>query len=376
MLRRHFLAAPFFGHTLDSFEILHVKVNHRGNWVLLRVKTNKGLTGIGDASHGGGDDKTIALLKKYFEWLKGRSPFDIEPYRQALMSQAEKDGRSGAVAFSAFEQTMHDLQGKLLGLPCWALFGGKINPKIRHYANINRATVDRNPEGFARLAEPAVKAGFDAIKMASFDGLPKQQPQRSEGTDRGIACVAAVRKTIGPDRELLVDGHSNFNLQEGLEVTKRLEEFRLFWWEESVPGIENLAVINQTAKMQTAGGESIFGVKNFYPYIKGGAVDIVMPDVKYCGGMLELKKISAMAEGAGLQSSPHGPASPVGNLAAALVCATLPNFLILELGFGEVPWRGDLINPPEVFDKGYLTVPDKPGLGIEINDKVAREHAV
>ena len=362
---------------LESIEVFHVRVNHRGNWILVRMKAAGGLTGIGDASHGT-DAQTLPLLEKYFAALKGQTPFSVEPYRQSLFKQAERDGRSGAVAFSALEQCLHDLQGKLLGVPCWALFGGRLHPRLRHYANINRATVDRSPEGFAKLAEPAVAAGFDAIKMASFDGLPKQDAgKRAAATQAGIDCAAAVRKTIGPRRALLVDGHSNFTLDEALYVTRRLEPLDLFWWEEATPGIANLAAVNKAARMQTAGGESIFGVHNYYPYIAGGAVDIVMPDVKYCGGMLELKKISAMAEGAGLPSSPHGPASPVGNIAAAQVCSTLANFLILELGFGEVPWRGDLIHPPEVFAPGgLLTVPDQPGLGIAINEKVAAEHRV
>ena len=355
---------------LESIEVFHVRVNHRGNWILVRMKAGGGVTGIGDASHGA-DEQTLPLLRKYFEWLKGQTPFSVEPYRRALMKQAEADGRSGAVAFSALEQCLYDLQGKLLGVPCWALFGGQLQLWIRHYANINRATVDRSPEGFSKLAEPAVAAGFDAVKMASFDGLPKGEG-RIAATQLGIDCASAVRKTIGPQRSLLLDGHSNFTLDEALDVTRRLEPLNLFWWEEATPGISNLAAVNKAAKMPTAGGESIFGVHNYYPYIAGGAVDIVMPDVKYCGGMLELKKISAMAEGAGLLSSPHGPASPVGNMAAAQVAATLPNFQILELGFGEVPWRADLIDPPEVFEKGGLMkVPDQPGLGITINEKVA-----
>lgn len=360
---------------LESLEVFPVRVNHRGNWLLVRLHAAGGHTGIGDASHGV-DAQTLPLLEKYFAWLKGQTPFSVEPYRRALMKQAEADGRSGTVAFSALEQCLHDLQGKLLGVPCWALFGGQLQFYIRHYANINRATVDRSPEGFSKLAEPAVAAGFDAIKMASFDGLPKDDAaRRTAATQLGIDCAAAVRKTIGPGRALLVDGHSNFNLQEALDVTRRLEPLDLFWWEEATPGIANLAAVNKAAKMPTAGGESIFGVHNYYPYIAGNAVDIVMPDVKYCGGMLELKKISAMAEGAGMPSSPHGPASPVGNMAAAQVCATLANFQVLELGFGEVPWRGDLIEPPEVFEKGgLLKVPDRPGLGIAINEKVAAEH--
>jgi galactonate dehydratase len=360
---------------LESIEVLHVRVNHRGNWLLVRMKAGGGVTGIGDASHGV-DEQTLPLLEKYFSWLKGQTPFSVEPYRRALMKQAESDGRSGTVAFSALEQCLYDLQGKLLGIPCWALFGGQLQPWIRHYANINRATVDRSPEGFSKLAEPAVAAGFDAIKMASFDGLPKDG-KRTAATQLGIDCAAAVRKTIGPQRALLLDGHSNFTLEEALDVTRRLEPLNLFWWEEATPGIANLAAVNKAAKMPTAGGESIFGLHNYYPYIAGGAVDIVMPDVKYCGGMLELKKISAMAEGAGLPSAPHGPASPVGNMAAAQVATTLPNFQILELGFGEVPWRAELIDPPEVFEKGgLLKVPDQPGLGITINEKLAKAFAV
>ena len=127
--------------------------------------------------------------------------------------------------------------------------------------------------------------------------------------------------------------------------------------------------------MKTAGGESIFGLAKFREYMEAKSVDIVMPDVKYCGGMLELKKVSALAESYGIPVSPHGPASPIGNAAAAQVSATLPNFLILELGFGEVPWRAELVNPPEQFEKGATTLTDRPGLGIELNDKIARQYS-
>ncbi|MEZ5400562.1 MAG: mandelate racemase/muconate lactonizing enzyme family protein [Bryobacteraceae bacterium] len=385
MNRRNFLTAfgsfPLFGavggHRIDSWELLRIKVNRLGNWLIIKVKTDKGLVGLGDASHGS-DPKTEAALASLFQGLKGASPFDIEPYRKRSMAAAlQEAGRSGQVAFSAFEQAMYDLQGKILGVPCWALFGGKLRDRVRNYANVNRASADRSPAEFAKLAAAAVKSGFDAVKMASFDGLPKSPAdKRAAGTQLGIDCIAAVRKTIGPDRELLVDGHNHFTLEEALDVTRRLARYKLFWWEESVRGIENLAVVNREAPMQTAGGESLYGIEQFQPYIRGGAVDVVMPDVKYCGGMAELKKISVMAEAAGLTCAPHGPASPVGNMAAAHVCATLPNFLILELGFGETTWRGDLVSPPEVFEPGgMLTVSDRPGLGIEINERVAREHA-
>jgi galactonate dehydratase len=105
-------------------------------------------------------------------------------------------------------------------------------------------------------------------------------------------------------------------------------------------------------------------------------VDIAMPDVKYCGGMLELKKIAAFCEAAGVLVSPHGPASPVGNMAAAHVCATMPNFQILELSYGEVPWRAELIDPPEALDKGHIVLTDRPGIGVTLNDKTVRKYQV
>ncbi len=116
-------------------------------------------------------------------------------------------------------------------------------------------------------------------------------------------------------------------------------------------------------------------MRGFYPYIAAKAVDIVMPDVKYCGGMLQLKEISALAEAAQLQVAPHGPASPVGNVAAAHVCAGMPNFLILEHSYGEVPWRAELIDPPEALINGRMRLTQRPGLGIDINRRTAARYA-
>jgi galactonate dehydratase len=161
-------------------------------------------------------------------------------------------------------------------------------------------------------------------------------------------------------------------------LARRFEPLHLFWLEEvtAAKPVEDLAAINTAATMPTAGGESIHGVTGFYPYIKAEAVDIVMPDVKVCGGMLEMKKIAALAEGAGLIASPHGPASPVGNVTAAHVIATIPNFNILEFSYGEVPWRAELIDPPEQIIDSALVISKRPGLGIKLNEKTAAKYAV
>jgi galactonate dehydratase len=225
-----------------------------------------------------------------------------------------------------------------------------------------------------------VAASFDAVKLAPFDEMPRNLANAAvieDFTKRGFACAQAVRRNIGPNCDLLIDVHSHLDLRRGLDLARRMESLNLFWIEEVTPAepIENLATINREAKAPTAGGETILGVKGFYPYIRGQAVDIVMPDPKYCGGLLELKKIAAMAEGAGLQVSPHGPASPVGNAAAAHVSATLPNFLILEFSYGEVPWRAELTDPPEAIVDSALVLGNRPGFGIALNERTAKKYA-
>lgn len=381
MNRRSFIAASLTGATafakpkltIRAAEVAVVKVNHRGNWVIVRLVTDEGLTGLGDASHAK-EGLTVQHLNSLMDLLRGRSAFDVAWFRREVAKRGAID-QPLAVAMSGLEQAMWDIQGKALGVPCSDLFGGAISPHIRHYANINRCTVDRTPPGFAANAQRAIDAGFTAIKLAPFDGIPKPgTPKFQAGVDLGVACVEAVRKTLGPGGDLLVDAHSHFDVPTGTELARRLEPQRLYWLEEVTPP-PGLPEIDRAASMKTAGGESIFGLAEFRRYLEAKSVDIVMPDIKYCGGMAELKKVAALAESFGVPVSPHGPASPIGNAAAAHVSSTMPNFTILEMGFGEVPWRAELIDPPEAFDRGVMTLTDRPGLGISLNDKVAKAHS-
>jgi galactonate dehydratase len=367
--------------TVDGLEVFRVKVNRRGNWTIARLQTSGGVTGLGDASQSGKDDQTLIYLKQFSTLLQGRSIFDIEWLRQAAAPTIAQNGAPAAAAQSALEQCLWDIQGKAFSVPTYDLFGGRIQQRIRIYANINRSTEDRTPEGFSRMAEKAVAASFDAVKLAPFDEMPRaltDQVQIEHYSQLGIACAQAVRQAIGAKRDLLIDAHSHFALADGLELARRFEPLKLFWLEEVTPAkpVGDLAAINKAATMPTAGGESIHGVKGFYPYIKAEAVDIAMPDVKVCGGMLELKKIAALVEGAGLWVSPHGPASPVGNVTAAHVIATVPNFNILEFSYGEVPWRSELISPPEEVQNSALVLSERPGLGITLNEKTAAKYAV
>ncbi len=264
MHRRQFLqalsAAPLASRIkVTALEIFTVKVNARGNWILARLNTSAGLTGIGDASHGMGR-KTIQYLRQFFEALKGRDIYDIEWLRRMAEPEILKSGVSAAVAFSAIEQCLCDIRGKASGVPAYQLFGGQLHSEIRNYANINRSVEERTPAGFAQMAERAITAGFDAVKLAPFDDMPRDlsNAERIERfTKLGIERASAVRSAIGPQRDLLVDVHSHLDLPRGLELAKRLERLNLFWLEEVTPAkpITDLAAINEAAQMPTAGGE-------------------------------------------------------------------------------------------------------------------------
>ncbi len=358
-----------------------LRVNDRGHWLVVEVKTDAGLTGLGDASHskGGLDDPALGKIADYAELLAGRSIYDVEWLRGKTFPDHPDFGRAASCAVSGIEQAMWDLQGQVAGVPMYALFGGKLFDEVRNYANINRSTDQRTPEGFAAMAQSAVEAGFDAVKMASYDGMPRNgsAAEIAAHTKLGTDCLRAVREVLGPDRDLLVDGHSNFDLERGLALIRDLEDLNLFWVEEPARPFDILAKIREAAPMPLAGGESLFSVEEYLPYIQAETVDITMPDIKYVGGALELKKVAAMAEAAGMLAAPHGPASPIGNMAAAQVCVTMPNFSILEFSHGDAPWRAELTDPPEPLGPGgMLRVPDTPGLGYKLNRKTVESRRV
>ena len=181
--------------------------------MLPRLKAEGGLTGLGDASHGGRDAETLRWLDHFAGMLKGRSVFDIAWFRQATLPEVLQAGLPAAVAASALEHALWDISGQAFSLPVHALLGGRIQPRIRLYANINRSTEPRKPDGFAQMATRAIADGFDAVKLAPFDDMPQGATDpaiRERYTAEGIADAQAVRDTIGPNRDLLVDAHSRF----------------------------------------------------------------------------------------------------------------------------------------------------------------------
>ncbi len=365
------------GLRITGMETFVVRATARTSWIIVRLTTNDGQTGLGEASLGRRTE--LPELEPFFALVRDRSPFEIHRYRQGGRDVAAAGDRAVATAFSAIEQAQWDLVGKALGAPVHDLTGGSLRRELPAYANINRATSDRTPEGFAANARQAVADGFRAIKAAPFDGFPALDAPAAEveaATELGIACIEAMRAAIGPDVALKIDVHSYFDVPLAIEVAARLEPQSLSWYEEPVPptDLASTRAIKEGIRQTMAGGEFLFGVEGFEPLCRERAVDVIMPDVKHCGGVTELTKIATIAELHGVLVSPHNPSGPVSTMASAQVCAGLPNFDILEYQWNEVPWRGDLIDPPERFTEGILQVPDGPGIGVTLNESVVREH--
>lgn len=372
---------------VSGFDLLPVRATERTVWLIVRVRTNAGLTGLGEASDAFGFANTTkqdaarmeSALRGFFELIDGKSPLEIGAFRQQAEPAVAKGGLVAATAFSAIEQALWDLAGKSLDVPAYTLFGGKIRDSLQVYANINRATKSRTPSGFAATATAAVKDGFRAVKAAPFDGFPKPGSSAAAidaAVEKGIACVAAMREAVGPQVEVMVDCHSLFDVALAERVAQRLEPQNLAWYEEPVPPerIEETLEIRRRIRQPMAGGEILYGVAGFAPLCQDKAVHVIMPDVKHCGGLLELTRIAAIAEGAGVTVAPHNPSGPVSTAASIQVCAVLKNFRLLEFQWGEVEWRRDVLNPPERFENGTIRVPERPGLGIELNERVIRAH--
>lgn len=362
---------------ITAIEPLILQVNRRGDWLHVLVHTDAGITGIGEASHNMNDALCVATLKVFAQRLVGQNPLEIARIRGSL--RQKEGGRVWNTALSGLEQALWDILGQHLGVPVHTLFGGAVRDRLRLYANINRHVNERTPEGFARAAAQAADEGFTAIKLAPFDEM--RHPYRHAtgplaDWQTGVARVRAVRKAIGDGVELAVDCHSRMEASVAKIVGQELADCNLFWYEEPVSHDqpEALAAITAAVPMPTASAESVFGVEGFRPFLAQRAVDVIMPDVKHCGGILELSEIAAAARMLQVQVAPHNPAGPLSTAATAQVAATWPNFYILEYAWGEVDWRADLLQPAEKIEDGYLVLSQEPGLGHRLNPALVEKY--
>lgn len=350
----------------------------RKHWLLLKVETDEGVVGWGEAYTQAGREKSIIQqVTNIASYLIGGSPFHIKHFTQVVYNDIA--GRRGAMALfcamSGIEHALWDIVGKSLGTPVYNLLGGPCRDRIRVYANGWYGGVN-DTEELARRAVETVKLGFTALKFDPFPG-----PWRlfiSKKDERvAVKNVQAVREAVGPDIDILIEVHRRLAPMHAIRVARMIEDFTPFWYEEPVPS-ENLAAlakVQRTIRLPVVTGETLYTKAAFREVLEKQAADILNPDVASCGGILELKEIAAMAEPYYVAVAPHNYNSTTVALAATIqVAAIIPNFLITEY-FVNFTDTGNAIsvNPFRV-EGGYIRLPTTPGLGLEINEDVLKQY--
>lgn len=313
----------------------------------------------------------VEHLKNY---LLGKDPRNIERLYHDIYRDAY--WRGGAVlmsALSAVECALWDILGKSLGVPVYTLLGGKANEDCRIYVNGWFAGA-KTPLEFAEKAKIAVKKGVTAMKWDPF-GKSYLQISNADLTN-ALECVAAVREAVGDKIDLLIEGHGRFDVPTGIKIAKELEQFKPMWFEEPVPpnNLEALKAVRDKSPVAISAGERLYTRFDYNELFRTRACDYIQPDISHAGGIMELKKIAAIAEANYIPFAPHNPSGPVANAATLQLAACCPNFCILEIMYSDVDYRKYVTNENLVYENGRIRIGDKPGLGIELNEEECLKH--
>lgn len=368
------------GCTITRIDTSVVNVSDRTNWFFVHVETTEGDRGTGEATLGSFESALDGNIDYVRRLLIGRQITAPGECCGVFLRPSAPGGILYAAALSAVEQAVWHILGMRAGLPVWQLLGGRRRDRIRAYANINRALItDRSASAFASAATRACEAGFTAVKCAPFDDVvrrPIEERADWHRTAAGFERVDAVRDAIGPDRDLLIDCAWRFDARTATRVLQRLVDVNPYWVEAPVSehDLDGWRRVRRRTELRLAGGEMLTGLATFREFIDRTDVDVVMPDVKYAGGIDGLRKIGAIAESYGVQVSPHNPSGPVATLASLQVAATLADVPIIEYAWGEADWRGDLVQGAERLEDGTLLIPDSPGLGGLFDFGVGQRH--
>lgn len=342
------------------------------SWLFVEVTTASGFVGVGEASQNRLDEGTLAQIEKVAPAYLGHHPLDLIESRGEGLRRPDAH-RLLFAATSALEQALWDLGGQLLGAPLYRLLGGPLRDRLRLYANIEVATNPKTPAAYAENAGRAVAEGFGGVKLNPFR---PDELRDGSGVRHAVERVAAVRAAIGSETDLMVDCVGLLDFPTARRAVNLLAPYDLFWFEEPFPAEDTLLLtrLRDHTAARLVGGEQLCGRNAFRPLLETGSFEVLNPDVKWVGGILEAKKIAAMAEMYGVAITPHNMSGPVATAASAHLALTLPNFLNLEYCWGVTPWRADLVDGSEDVRNGSLWVSARPGLGVTLNRAVLDRH--
>ena len=345
------------------------------NYLFIRLHTDTGLTGIGEASLEW-QERTVQTIAH--EWVEGRvlgrDPFDIEAIIGGMVRDQYQGGATVMTAISGVEIALWDLVGKACGQPIYRLLGGRCHQRIMAYANGWYGGA-RNGQEYAERAREVVARGYHALKFDPFGIAWKDlSPEQAE---MAVELVAAVRAAVGPHVGLMIEYHGRLSAGSAVNMIRRLEPFAPAWCEEPVApeALDLLAEVKRQVRTPIAAGERLYTLADFYRLTVLRAADVVQMDVAHCGGILASKKIAALAAAQDLRIAPHCSVGPVALAACLHVDASTPNFMIQE-AFAEfdVPWRAELVRGWNPVRNGEFILPDAPGLGLDIDEDAIAAH--
>lgn len=345
------------------------------DWVFVRVDTDEpGLGGWGESSLGWHTRAVCGAVEDLAPLLIGEDPLPVERHWQTMVRGRYFAG--GLVMMSAIagiDQALWDIKAKALGVPLYQLLGGPVRDRVRMYVNLG-SELGGDPtrtEEWSDAARSARDDGFDAMKI--YPVAPARPLEGSELLGRTEKLVAAVREAAGNDADVMVDLHGRTTPATAIQVGRVLEPYRPWFLEEPCPpgDVEAMVEVARALPIPVATGERLATRHEFGEYLRKRACAVIQPNVCYCGGVSELRRIAALAETSFVSVAPHNPNGPIGTMASIHLALAIPNFLILEHVRADVPWRSEIVDEPLAVIDGYADPPTRPGIGVELVEEVA-----
>ena len=363
-------------------------------WVFIEIDTDEGITGVGEASSTGGGGSVVVgnmlrnlrdtkVTTDFRESIIGEDPENIDKIWHKLWRRYTGGGGwAGFVTtmISGIDIALWDIKGKALGKPVYSLLGGAFRDQILLYTHVKAG----DPGLAAEHARSLVAEGYTAIKTDPF--MPEMRTHHrqyttgtisAEGAALGEATIAAIREAVGPNIEVLLDAHGNFNVPTAIKLCRMMEPYDLTWFEEPVQpeSLDALRQVRESVNIPLCVGERLYTRFGFYPVLNQRLTDYIMPDIVWTGGITETRKIANLAEIFHIPVTPHDANGPINIIAGAHTMMTIPNFYRLELVSGWMENYNACIEPHLDIRDGYLHLSDRPGLGVELNKDFLEAHA-
>ena len=346
----------------------------RTNWVFVKVYTDEGIDGVGEGTLEYKERALVGAIDHIRDYLIGKDPLTIEKHYNDIYRDAY--WRGGAVlmsALSAVEMALWDILGKYAGMPVYQLLGGKVNDDCRIYVN-GWFSGAKTPAEFAEKAKIAVERGVTAMKWDPFGKSYITISNKDLNT--AIECIGAVREAVGNEVDLLIEAHGRFDVPTGIKIAQEVAQFKPMLLEEPVPpnNLEALKAVKDKSPVPISAGERLYTRFDYNELFRLRAADYIQPDISHAGGIMELKKLAAIAEAHYIPFAPHNPSGPVANAATLQIAACCPNFNILEIMYSDVDYRKHITTESLEYENGRIKIGDKPGLGIELNEEECLKH--